>query len=197
MDSFKRLNSAVGLPKKPVQTLSRTTEATWIWHGQLFIWVGWICHVSTCEVWMTTMVFSCSMSVRQRFDCNTFRPFLHGYTAIAINPSHLYERGWANVAHGHDPVCRYLLAAFHAAFPRSRCWRIIKKKSKSKVHGLVPRCVRVCVCVVYACQCERLKYDHLCFVSKCSISRLMSMALQVLSTATCSFLRCVVSSYNS
>lgn len=28
MDSFKRLNSTVGLPKKPVQTLSRATEAT-------------------------------------------------------------------------------------------------------------------------------------------------------------------------
>lgn len=28
MDSFKRLNSAVGLPKKPVQSLARTTEAT-------------------------------------------------------------------------------------------------------------------------------------------------------------------------
>lgn len=28
MDSFKRLNSAVGLPKKPVQSISRTTEAT-------------------------------------------------------------------------------------------------------------------------------------------------------------------------
>lgn len=28
MDSFKRLNSAVGLPKKPVQSLSRATEAT-------------------------------------------------------------------------------------------------------------------------------------------------------------------------
>lgn len=136
--------------------------------------------VSTYEVWMTTMVFSCSMSVRQRFDCNTFRPFLYGCTAIAINPSHLYERGWENVAHGHDPVCRYLLAAFHAAFPRSRCWRIIiKKKSKPKstwAGATVWLSVRVFVCV-----CERLKYDHLCSVFMCSTS---SMARQALSTAT-------------
>lgn len=148
------------------------------------------------------MVFSCSMSVRQRFDCNTFRPFLHGYTAIAINPSHLYERGWANVAHGHDPVCRYLLAAFHATFPRSRCWRIIKKKIKSKKYMGWCHGVTVCVCVcsrVCVCVCQHVSVRGwskvTCALFPCA--PYYDWRVWFLSTATISFLGCVVSSHSS
>lgn len=40
MDSFKHLNSVVGLPNKSVQTLARTTAARWATIGQLSNWVG-------------------------------------------------------------------------------------------------------------------------------------------------------------